>query len=414
VGEILDALSKIKETFAVNAAHRDLQKESLDLLKAYKDALKHGQEIGSYVTADMWQDHQLTKKRCQKLGVQLKEYSVATEETKEIKGQWYQATTFTDGKNLSTGVLDADDRYQEYSSASSKLKVEDKHNRKYMFISSIILEDERIVCPACGNPNTREVLYEGCPFCRTKFNIYEFDNKLSHVIPEVVGNREMNRVIKLAVVIAVLITLIGIIVSQNILMLIMVPLIFFISYLLASLLSLPKIVHSRVKWQRTQRLQWDMQKIDEHFSYDHFLGTALHRLKVWALADDANMLQLTSGKTAPDCGIVDVDVVEYRSAKINGNQVILEAEAVFVTCDNGKLQKEHKNIGMTFARDPRAKTQLRIDFEHLKCPSCGASIRLADGATCRYCRNSLSVENFDWVLVDVTVTNPSIFQKFLG
>jgi Zn finger protein HypA/HybF involved in hydrogenase expression len=414
VASIQEIFDNIKKTFSVNAANRDLQQEAKQLLRAYKEALSNGRDISRFVTADLWQDHQMTRERMQKLGVSFREYSVATKESEEFQEGWSGAMTLSDGKNLSTGVLDGDNRHQDYTSAHSVLKTKDKYNRKYVFVSSIVLQDKRVICPACGEPNMREILYAGCPFCRTKFNIHEFDNKLAHIIPEALGKREIFRVIKLAVAITILIALICAVAWQSLWALAFSPLLFILGYLLATLISLPRVINGTRKAHITRKLQWEMQKVDEHFSYDHFLGTVQHRLKVWALSDDRNLLSLTSGLSAGDQSIVDVDVVEYRGTEFRGNLVVVKAEVVLVTCTNGKLRKEHKNIAMTLFRNPHTKTKLHIDFERLKCATCGASIRISDGALCLYCRNPVDVRNYDWIVVEMKTRKPSIFQKIFG
>jgi len=411
---VKEAFNEMKKNLGFSAQQRGLQQESLRTLRKYKDALKNKQDTSEFVTADLWSDQHLTKARMQMYGVDFCEYSVETKESREIRGAWTEASSFTDGKHISTSVLDVDDRFQDYRTSSSHLKQKDRHSRRYVFLSSIVLDDRRIVCPACGQPSPREVLYQACPYCHSKFNIYEFNNRLAHIIPDVVGEREMNKVIRLAIVLALLFGVISAVVQQSAWALLMAIPLFIFAYLVATIIMLPKFIGSLSKWQKTRQLQWNMQKTDEFFSHDHFLGTANHRLKIWALADNPYLLQLTSYKSAQDISIIDVDVVEYRGARIRGCEVDLKAEMAFVRCVGGKLRKENKNVEMTFVRNPHVKTQLRINFEFLKCPSCGATIKLSDGGTCLYCRSPIDVRNYDWVLTDIVVKNRTILHKLFG
>ena len=256
---------------------------------------------------------------------------------------------------------------------------------EYTYISSIN-SDTIHTCPNCGASGTLKDFVDGCPYCRTHYNIDYFDKEL--------GNKyHYDRVLKskkyrvvTAIVDLIISTIISFILIKTtsrtfnnfdvykifIYGLILSLVLYYVFYLLDAYVILLPIKIYKDKQNQKQIDFWNRTKIDKKKFF--------------------NNLNYELGKYYySKSNIIDYDILDYISFNESclGNNyyvdVVIDLRLVYYI--NGSIKSINKNEKIRLRRNNQ-DTIILGESNIITCPNCGSSVDVTKGY-CEYCRKPI-------------------------
>lgn len=267
---------------------------------------------------------------------------------------------------------------------------------EYTFISKDA-ENTEYTCHNCGMRSKLKDFLEGCPYCRTYYNI-DYTNK------DLGSKYHYDRVLKsntYRIVTAIIDLIISFILSYVFIKttgrtfnsydiskifiygLILAAILYYLFYIVDAYIVLTPIKIYKDKQNQKQIDFWNRTKIDKKKFFNNFNYEV--RKKYYSEAN-----------------VIDYDVLDYisfqESTKNNNLYVEVVADVRIVYYENNKIIS--KNMNQKYLMKKLNTEPLKLnDKEHLiKCHNCGASINVADGE-CSYCHTKIKYFQ-EWILED--------------
>jgi len=390
---------------------KEKQKEIKAFIESYKKDIKAGNDVSKYLTQSLYYCEHIQKRRQEKFNVSVEE-GYAFNKMKAFNddgGLWLY-----DGKNVACNYCDEEGvRYRNYKIGNSKkLKVKEKRYSNYSVISNATGKTGTIKCPNCGHTCSQEDFFTHCPFCNTKFNIEDYQNRISGTSLSLFGKNLSSgttRFIFFSVMIlcVALNQIYGFIGGDTI------PgrffaglLLFLIAMAVFLILTLPFYLRPIRENKKKRSIGIKMYEYDKYFSQEQFYSIVDYRLNVWAFAEPGDhVLQLVNNYHLDEEQIIDLDIVSYKDVILReGNDnlsIQLKCQIRFIYMAGNTIRSKTEDYSLVLARNKKVQTNLESDVLLLKCEKCGASISLLEGGQCNYCRSPIDVLNYDWVLMEI-------------
>ena len=396
---------------SVNA---EKQKEMKNFIKKFRTAVVKAQDVSKYLTQSFFYSKMLQKRRLESVGVTIKE-GYRKNILRLLTG--HSAIWLYDGKNVACNFTDEYGiRVKKYFiSNSKKLSIKEKGFSSYSVITNASGASERIKCSNCGHECSVTSFFNGCEYCRTKFNFNDFDNRVSSISLCGPGNNIASGVAYLFFYSMIPITIwvnvhFGIIGSQfpgpgtiigGLLLFFPVMLAFVVLYF---------IIYFRQIFSnaRTHAIGKKMRKYDKYFSSEHLFGVINSRLSLWAFCDKKDpLLQSVNNLCLDTNRVIDLDIVFFHNMllKEEGDNTIINCicNIRLVYLRDNNIQKDTGKYRLTLVRNKQVETDLNFNLQSIKCKACGASISLLDSpGVCQSCRTSVNLLNYDWVMTQIS------------
>lgn len=167
------------------------------------------------------------------------------------------------------------------------------------------------------------------------------------------------------------------------------------------------VYRSEEEVARDSKIANQVRQSDSLFSLQSFFGGVQNKLYTIHFADNAGQINALS-----DCDlsnhlqkykdIVDIDTLSvsmdsYKTQK--GMQIAdVSAELLLREFRNSKIKDVKENVTIRLEKSESCKTQAICGPSILRCKSCGSSLSLMDGKTCKFCRTELNMKEHDWVI----------------
>lgn len=269
-------------------------------------------------------------------------------------------------------------------------------NARYTFISNQNSNKE-ISCPNCGNIGKEFEFINGCPFCGSDFNMDYVEKKSTGFKPvEMIGIRKIQGI---ALLFTALMFIIRCITAQNaeepiihhIVSVILIPIFFFISYLVTSFLMFPICIYKIAK---------DSSMIGK-FSAMIQSGVLSSKQRLYNdLNNELSNYYYDTKKSNGYENLIDFDILEYKDITFNNNngvepyiiisykirKIYFENDKVYKTISNAKVKLKKNNI----------KDIFKDGYRVIKCVNCGASIDVTS-SECDYCHTPNNFKN-EWTI----------------
>lgn len=267
---------------------------------------------------------------------------------------------------------------------------------EYTFVSKK-MEDKDYICPNCGMQSKLKNFVDGCPYCRTYYNIDYTDKDLGskYHYDRVLRNNSYRVVTGIVdLIISIIICFIFIKLTSRtfnvidvskafIYGLILSMILYYFFYILDAYVILWPIKRYKDKQNKKQIDFWNRTKLDKK----SFFNNLNYEVRKYYYSKD---------------NIIDFDVLDYLEFKdftknnVQHIRVLIDVRVVYY--DNGKIKSRITKEEYLFKKNPNAKLELNDGINMMKCHNCGSSIDVTEGA-CSYCHTEIKYLQ-EWILVN--------------
>lgn len=265
---------------------------------------------------------------------------------------------------------------------------------EYTFISKE-MENKKHKCLNCGMESNLKDFIDGCPYCRTYYNIDYSDKDLgSKYHYDRVLKSNLYRIITgiVDLIISMILSFIFIKATARtfnivdiskvfIYGLILSLVLYYIFYILDAYIILGPIKRYKDKQNQRQIDFWNRTKIDKKT----FFNNLNYEVRKYYYSKE---------------NIIDFDVLDYIEfndyVKDNTQYIKVLAEVRVVYYDKGKIKPKFINEEYLLRKNLNEKLMLKEGTNMIKCHSCGASIDVNNGE-CSYCHSKINYLQ-EWIL----------------
>lgn len=266
---------------------------------------------------------------------------------------------------------------------------------EYTFISKE-MENQEYTCPNCGMHSRLKDFIDGCPYCRTYYNIDYTDKDLGskYHYDRILRNNSYRIITAIVdLIISLIISYLFIINTSRtfnnidvikifIYGIILCMILYYFFYMLDVYIVLEPIKRYKDRQNKKQIEFWNKTKIDKKSFFNNFNYEVR---KYYYSKED----------------IIDFDVLDY----IEFNELIKEniqyikvcAEVRLVYYNNGKIKSKYTKEEFLFMKNYSGKLELNNGVNMIKCHNCGSNIDATKGY-CSYCHAEIKYLQ-DWILV---------------
>lgn len=446
-------LERFFPNYPVIEDKNDLMRRLSSFRKSYSDYLsnEHEEENSSlqdYASQLMWHSITLQKKRMLKHNLTLEMDSVRR--AYSGKGSFIRENRYFDGR------YKVNDVYEEISALRTirqggKIigRIKDSEVAHFTFLSADQIGGNKIICPNCGNPATRENLLDGCDYCGTRFTLEDMQERVDsfglrrdfrtsgskkEAVKEVMfpwttlivmlpliyfgligafvympGTNIFLRLLT-GLLAASLLGLLGWSLKSIFLTLVS-PILLLLSAFSKSMTR--KMIYSRKTEEEQEKIMAEqVRRRDPLFSIQSFFGGIQNKLAAIHFAESPVEINAFSEKcmssfTEKYKNVIDVDcqsmTMESYKADEQLQTATLNADLRLLELRGDKIKERSERLKMTVIKAAGCKTQAVCGASVLTCRGCGASLSLMEGKTCRYCGRNLDLKQFDWVIADYEI-----------
>ena len=265
---------------------------------------------------------------------------------------------------------------------------------EYTFISKE-MENQDYKCPNCGMESKIKDFVDGCPYCRTHYNVDYQDKELGskHHYDRVLRNNTYRVVVGIVdLIISLIISYFFIkntsrtfnsidIIKVFVYGVILSMVLYYFFYLLDAYVILGPIKRYKDRQNQKQRDFWYKTKIDKKL----FFNNLNYEVRKYYYSKE---------------DVIDFDIIDYiefsEFTKDNTEHVKVKAEVRIVYYNNGKITSKFTKEEYVFRRNPKESLILEEGTNMIKCKNCGASIDATKGV-CTYCHTEINYLQ-DWIL----------------
>ena len=306
----------------------------------------------------------------------------------------------------------------------------DKTKNVFLYAGILDVNQDKIAnnyvytCPNCGASSSIEKLQtNGCPYCRTKFIVYD-------LLPKIVNySFEKNYELKdkevktrIAIYIVLGFILFGMLLFLNfgitlitVLATIILSLIFGFSLIIFKLIF-KSLFGVKEEFSlavnnigQLEKIYLNLIRYDKNFNYSYFEGKASSLFRIIAYSDDLSSvpqykgdinMNLFSNLIDSTYRIITLDSVrEY-----NGSLFILVSLFMNNTYyENNKIKHKRERISMLISHNMNFKTKMDFSIKEVNCKKCGSSFNALKDKICPHCRNEYHLEEDDWIVNRINI-----------
>lgn len=419
-----------------------------NFLSFYKEFYKGNrseQDMTLLCTQPFWQSIILGKKRLDEKGLRY-ETEFIDERAGLSQDEVFHST------NIDTGNVMVSDMVERQNNVSATMGKHLLVTRKIMRGNDVMYKDsgkrlvsmtqikenvdsENVACPNCGHVGTISSYIDGCDYCHTKFNVLDFEEKVSSL--EIQGNTDVEKHERSSKIFKVakkgflitfflqMLLVIGIIVydivgDDNPEVNKMMDIAMIIGMVIAGVFLLLLLIHlfrAMITFFSTDREKLSrissngvLEKIYQHvpgFSAEAFAQNLEMKLRNIHFADKAEEVNVfahvdlfeavATYSDVIECNLSHVEFLDYMDDGIT-YQIALKAKVELLRYDGVQVKNDVENIIITMSgisgvneEDIRAVTMY-------KCDSCGSSVSLLNGGVCAHCGQRLPYEKYSLII----------------
>lgn len=300
--------------------------------------------------------------------------------------------------NITNGIILEKDYYKDKKLLLKTYNFDPRLSYSFVFNSS----DKKIKCPNCGYIDRAKQFNDGCPYCKTYYNM-DYSNKdlgAKYHYDQVVNSNLYTKITFIIdIIFSVILMYFYIKISSRTFNIYDIAKVFIIGGILgvalyyvfyivdAMIITLPVKLYKESQ-NRKQIIFWDRMNslgIDKKT----FFNNINYELKNYYFDDKVN-------KDVIDYDIIDY--LEFNDYQYNNDLYVkVKVSLRIITYKDNKLDVDNKKVIFTFKRNDVNNLELDKEINIIKCHNCGSSIDVTKN-TCEYCG---SVNNYlqEWYLV---------------
>lgn len=265
---------------------------------------------------------------------------------------------------------------------------------EYTFISKE-MENKEYKCPNCGMQSKLKDFVDGCPYCKTYYNIDYSDKDLGskYHYDRVLKNNTYRIITGIVdLIISFILCALFIKVTSRtfnsvdvskifIYGIILAAILYYFFYILDAYIILTPIKKYKDKQNQKQIEFWNKTKIDKKLFFNNFN----YELRKYYYSQD---------------NIIDFDIIDYLDFNYyeeNDNQyveVLIKFRIIYY--DMGTIKSKYCKETFKLKKNPNDKLDLKNGVNIIKCHNCGASIDATKGL-CSYCHTEIKYLQ-EWIM----------------
>lgn len=370
---IADQFIRLYPFFYDENVQRQLQNQTQNVGSGYS-VYSYNQDIKSLITQQYYYNLFLSRERLRALNLQMT-FQVNERRCDENNRVHWNF----DGKNVSAEVNKEMHVTKNYYQNGRKV-----YKRTYMAGLKVLIveaaheEQGTYICPNCGAEQTLEQIMTGCTFCKSKFTIEDYKDKVVSMEFDHILNDQEN-------------------------------------------IFLAALVDNRTKFNFNMSVNgytgYNMvQNYDQYFSKAEFKANVENKIAYIHYASHPNQLApfgllYLGGLVGRYLNVVNCNVerVEISGFTVDAyNQVIYTDVLVALErIIDQKIRPSYEWLQVVMVKDKNNKTQTNSDAMMYKCPNCGSNVDLLHGGVCEYCGTGLNLVKHDWVFGDYKIVTES-------
>ena len=359
-----------------------------------------------------------------------------------------------DGKYMITDAKERIEATREYKKDHKVIhKKKDSELAHYSMLNAKRASKEnRVICPNCGNPTTRENLLDGCDYCGTKFTVEDLGNRVSSfglrqdyqvAYDKYTDAREHygTRAFLLgAVPIFIICMIYGLFIMEELDsgLFMHFAATFFSSAVCAALMGYvvkygfwvtlfpvlqlkqsityrtrKKLKELKQRESKNDSIEKEIRGFDERFSLEHFFSNIQNKLAaIHYAANNSQARAFAAIELSPYLeyynDVADMDVTEMELLDFHHDEssqyIHMKAIANLTRFKGNRCRETSETLELKLTKSAACKTQAVCGPSVLKCKNCGASISLLNGGRCEYCDSELNLWEHDWVIAEYSIT----------
>lgn len=411
---------------------RNMKQKSYDFGCIYQDYYqdKCDEEVLTKVaTQPYWQSLRLNKKRLDENGIQM------------------QVRIKDKGKTV-IDVKDFEDNGKTTVGTFKRIVTMDKafvRNGKKLFrkkerslcLSNVIQasgEGDLVACPNCGNRGKISSYIDGCDFCNSKFQVEEFEEKISSFHLEEDTSKKTRALTSTIVVtvflslIAMVLALIGLFIYAlvsdvttstdmnsyyfGILAILSIEWIprlaklFVISIIIFIVFTIMYMKRNYTRVKKNTVTKQIAQQI-AGFVPEHFAQELEYKLRNIHFAEQAGevnafakidlRMAMEKYRDVVECVLEKLEFI-HQEARVEGLFVTMKVGVKLFRYRNGKIKEENEKITLVMSARWDMHSALTEAVHMYCCGGCGASVSLLEGGRCGYCGEKLDYAKYSWMI----------------
>ena len=391
-------MKKVVEEYKQEMLHWTTNEES-----DYENPMKRA-------TQEHWYSLYLGKKRLENhgIGVQYEEYR----QINNISPQDPPSTAFfykPDGKYVMCLARQFVRVRKNFIRNGAVIGREQQDLQMDYYITRAQNKDGLYICPNCGGEQTLDKLLDGCDYCKSKFDISAYDDKVMSVMKNKGSytDRSINKDLGATTVFGVLMAILG--VPAFVLGLLLAPSTFGVSLIIAILGAVPLYLCYKSVINYYVNIYQVVYRLQDHnpgFSEEEFIGSLDCKLKAIHYASNPQELAafvkcdiapyLKSYQNIVDC---ETGRISYKNFSIQGDYQYVELHREINVMEDCGSQLRAAGGFVKVVLAKKVAYKLKNDVVLYRCNGCGATVSLLEGGKCRYCGNEMDYDTYDWVVV---------------
>lgn len=286
--------------------------------------------------------------------------------------------------------------------------------------------EESYCCPDCGAISTVKELQEGCPYCKTRFQMTDLFPKVTDYfyVEEVTKRETLKRDVILAFVIGALAGLLFALTREHDAGLAGVIRLSIAGVILGALFGYAVWVFGKIggilfkavgsmspmveQSDAKKRLTALLGGFDPSFSYDYFLNQLFTDLKIILFAKDRSNLVVYEGKDLhPEFDTI-IDGITNGRVKLNYYNVKDGYCTINMNLGMKNIHEKGQRIfqkndlfNLTLVKNVMKMEEMGFSIKKVQCKSCGGSFDATKERTCPFCGAPYDMKEDGWVVVDI-------------
>lgn len=365
-----------------------------------------------HATQGLWYSLYLEKKRLESRRCK-KQYTVYKEVFREPLEEDKHYRYGREGNYTACEINQMTRMEKQYSRDGVVIGRESQRSDLIYHILSSKNKEGQYICQNCGAEQELDRLLDGCDYCKSKFDISVYEDKVVSVTSsqgrfddrETSGFKAYSKVTGLIFVVWGIIgipftcglSLIGTAYG---------------AYVLNKGAKSKRAKQTYDSWQRHLLTKQEIEKSNPNFPEEEFIGSLDCKLKSIHYASDVRELTaFVKCDVAPyvkayqDIISCEIDKIAYKNFWTDGayQYIELHRQIDVKKDDNGRLVNGSGPVAVTLAKKLSAKPKNEVTM--YRCNGCGTTISLVEGGKCKYCGNEMDYAAYDWIIVSYRHVN---------
>lgn len=412
---IKDFLNTVGHTYAGALLNKDgkmkkvLEAYKQEMLQWYTGRASVHENSMKHATQEHWYSLYLEKKRLESHNCQVQYAEYKHVNKNPLEAPETVCTFYTDGKYMICQAGQTTKIRKNYIRDKAIIGQENQTYEIDYYILSSQNKDGLYICPGCGAEQSLDTLLDGCDYCKAKFDISAYEDKVMSVMKH--RNMFEHRVTYAeapasAIALAVIGTL-GVFFGFMFAMFTLgLSLMFAAAGGVAIYFAFKISIEENKNKPQSTSIKYRLQDNNPGFSEEEFIGSLDCKLKAIHYAAGPQDVAAFVKCDISSCikgyrNIVNCETgrLSYKSYQIQGAYQYLELHReIKVMQDCGShLRPANGIVKVRLAK--KVSHKLKNDIVMYRCGGCGATISPVEGGKCSYCGNEMDYAAYDWVVI---------------